>query len=205
MIMLRAAARFRRQVGRACPVMLLLASALSVSGPAAAGDYASRAVAGWTVAESADGNGCFLTREYDRAGRTTLLLGLEVDGTNHLTVLNANWSIAPKDRLQLAFRLSKGQFPKHFAVGIVADGKQGFVTSFGQQFPAYFAASPSLHILRGDVTVERLDLGGSGAAVAELRRCVDAQRAQTAPRAANKAGDIPRDPFAAQPERKRKR
>ena len=125
MIMLQAAVRSARQVGRAFPLTfsaaLLAGAALSASGPAAAGDYRSREVAGWTVAQSADGKGCFVTREYDRTGRTTLLLGLEVDGTNHLTVLNDNWSIAPKDRLELAFRLSKGRFPKHFAVGIVAE------------------------------------------------------------------------------------
>jgi hypothetical protein len=174
---------------------------------AIAADYATRDVGAWTVAASRDGKGCFLTREYDRTGETTLLLGLEVDGTNHLTVLNANWSIKPKDRLELTFRLSKASFPKHFAVGMASGGKQGFATSFGPKFPANFAASTSLDISRGDVPVERLSLDGSGAAVAELRRCVDGQRGKPAGAARQKksSNSIPIDPFSAGPERKSKR
>jgi hypothetical protein len=174
---------------------------------AIARDYATRDVGAWTVAASRDGNGCFLTREYDRPGETTLLLGLEVDGTNHLTVLNANWSIKPKDRLELTFRLSKASFPKHFAVGMASGGKQGFATSFGSKFPAHFAASASLDISRGNVPVERLSLDGSGAAVAELRRCVDAQRTKPAGTAREKksSDSIPIDPFSVGSDRKSKR
>jgi len=72
-----------------------------------------------------------------------MLIGLDIDGANRLSVLNANWSIKSKDRLTLNFRLSNSSYPAHFAVGIVSDGKQGFVTSFGAKFPAYFAASNS--------------------------------------------------------------
>ena len=124
------------------------------------------------MAPSKDGQGCFLTKVYDRPGDTTLLLGLDRDGTNHLTVLNSNWSIEPKQRLKLDFRLSKGGYAKHFAVGLASDGKRGFVTSFEPKFPAYFASSHMLAIARGDVPVERLPLDGSGAAVASLRQCV---------------------------------
>jgi hypothetical protein len=186
-----------------------VAFALAICGgaPAPAADYATRDIGSWTISASKDGKGCFLTREYDRTGATTLLLGLDSDGTNHLSVLNANWSIRPKDRLELTFRLSTSSFPKHFAVGMAADGKQGFVTSFGAKFPAQFAGSRALDIFRGDVPVERLSLEGSGAAVAELRRCVAAQRAKPAA-TADEAGDpdsIPKDPFAPAPERKRKK
>ncbi|MCC2977618.1 hypothetical protein LK533_13145 [Sphingomonas sp. PL-96] len=183
----------------ALTVAVLGAAALFASTQAVARDYTTRDVGGWTVAASRDGEGCFVTREFDRTGHTTLLLGLEVDGTNHLTVLNANWSIEPKERLELTFRLAKGSFPKHFAVGLASAGKQGFVTNFGAKFPNLFAASPSLDIFRGDVPVERLNLTGSGAAVAELRRCVEAQREKPAGKAAaeeRSSGSIPLDPFA---------
>jgi hypothetical protein len=199
----------RERKSRAVPTLAMLGfTALLAGTPAAAGDYTTRDVGGWTVAASRDGQGCFLTREFDRTGRTTLLLGLEVDGTNHLTVLNANWSIAPKERLELNFRLSKGSFPKHFAVGLASGGKQGFVTNFGAKFPSLFAASPSLDIFRGDVPVERLNLTGSGAAVAELRRCVAAQRGKPAGKASEEdksSGSIPIDPFSTGSGRKAKR
>lgn len=189
----------RRTVWRVMlPPVLGFALAVGVVAHAAAPDYATRDVGGWTVAASRDGKGCFVTREYDRTGQTTLLLGLEVDGTNHLTVLNANWSIKPRDELELTFRLSNGGFPEHFAVGIASDGKQGFVTSFGKAFPTHFGASRALHILRGAVTVEQLSLEGSGVAVTELRKCVAVQRSRPARKPAEKAPatSIPKDPFA---------
>ncbi len=180
-----------------------VAIGILASTQAAARDYAARDVGGWTVAASKDGKGCFLTKAYDRTGETTLLLGLETDGTNHLTVLNSNWSIKPKDRVELTFRLSDSSFPRHFAVGIASGGKRGFVTRFGRKFPSHFAASKALHIFRGEVPVERLSLEGSGAAVAELRRCVDAQRAKpTAASAKEPSDSIPKDPFAPDSERK---
>ncbi|WP_380786225.1 hypothetical protein [Sphingomonas sp. R86521] len=180
---------------------------LSIGAAASAQEYPARDVGDWTVAVSRDKNGCFLTREYDRAGKTTLLLGLDRDGTNHVSVLNANWSIKPRDELSLDFRLSSGGYAKHGAVGIAADGKQGFVTSFEAKFPGYFAASKAFDISRGDVAVERLNLEGSGAAVAALRECVGVLSAKPAagPAAKNRGERIPTDPFAPDQPRKRKR
>jgi hypothetical protein len=204
---LEGAGPLARAAARCAPTLSALAFVVAplASADAAARDYATRHDGGWTVTASKDGKGCFLTKEYDRG--TTLLLGLDADDTNHLSVLNANWSIAPKDRLELTFRLSNSSFPKHFAVGMAASGKQGFVTSFGTKFPTQFAASRALHIFRGDVPVERLSLDGSGAAVAELRNCVDVQRARPKAAADETApsDSIPKDPFAPAPQRKTKK
>jgi hypothetical protein len=193
----------------AWPGLLAMAYAIGLFGAdhADARGYATRDVGNWTVAAGKDGKGCFLTKEYERAGRTTLLLGLDTDGANHLSVLNANWSIKPKEPLKLDFQLSAGGYSKHFAVGMASEGKQGFVTNFEWRFPAYFAASKDLRISRGSTPVERLSLEGSGAAVAELRRCVEDQRAESATAASEKdePDDIPKDPFAPVAERKSKR
>ncbi len=190
--------------GTIVPAIVGLVAALAPAPAFAAPGYASRQVGGWTVAPSKDGKGCFLTRIYDRAGETTLLLGLDTDDTNHLSVLNANWSIKPKDKLKLTFRLSKGAYPRHFAVGLSSEGKRGFVTSFESKFPGYFATSATLDISRGEVPVERLSLTGSGAAVAELRLCVAAQRAKPVAKSGAKprADTIPLDPFAAESRHK---
>lgn len=181
-----------------------LLAGLFASAPAAAQEYSVRDVGGWTVAASKDGQGCFLTRTYEGRGSTTLLLGLDIDGSNHLSVLNENWSIKPKDRLKLTFRLSNGGYSDHPVVGMASDGKKGFVTNFDAKFPSHFAASKALHIYRGDVPVEQLGLDGSGAAVAELRRCVGIQAAKPAAGAREKgrSGRIPKDPFA--PDAKRR-
>jgi len=196
-----------RTTMRPAAFVLACAAGLGARDDASARDYAARTVAGWTVVASKDGKGCFLTRTYERNGGTTLLLGLDTDGTNRLSVLNANWSIKPKDRLKLNFRLSNSSYPAHFAVGIASEGKQGFVTSFGEKFPSYLAASDILHISRGTVPVERLSLDGAEAAVAELRNCVEDQRAKPAAPTGGKArsDDIPTDPFTPAPPRKSKK
>lgn len=186
--------------------LLGLTVALSPTGANAADkDGLPRKIGDWTLAVSEDGDGCFLTRIYDRPGDTTLLLGLDRDGSNHLTVLNANWSIKPKERLALDFTLTGGSYPKHFAVGLASDDQQGFVTSFEKPFPTYLARSQTLNIARGDVPVERLSLAGSGAAIAALRDCVTARKAPPAKttRSGDAADGIPRDPFAKAASRKR--
>lgn len=181
----------------------LLFAGLFAGAQAAAQDYPVRDVGSWTVAASKDKNGCFVTRTYEGNGGTTLLLGLDVDGSNHLSVLNDDWSIKPKDRWKLTFRLSRGGYPDHAVVGMASGGKKGFVTNFDAKFPAHFASSQALHIYRGDVPVEQLSLDGSGAAVAELRNCVALHaKAGAGAREPGRSDRIPRDPFA--PDAKRK-
>lgn len=180
---------------------------LAVLAPAPAAlaqGYAAKQIGGWTIAASKDGSGCFASREFPRPGRTTVLLGVNRDGSNHFSLLNENWSIRPQDRLTLTFRFSQGGYPDHQAIGIVADGKQGFVAAFDAKFPTAFARSRALHVDRGTTPVERLSLDGSGAAVAELRRCVEAQHGPDRTAGATDTG-IPRDPFAARGKRKERR
>lgn len=202
----------RRPAGlraRIRPALALFASIAALSAPAQAlaQEYPARDIGGWTVAASTDKKGCFVTRTYDGAGRTTLLLGLDMDDTNHLSVLNDNWSIRPKERLDLNFRLTTGGYSNHFAIGIASDGKRGFVTDFEPKFPAYFAASKALHISRGDVPVAQLSLDGSAAAIVELRRCVGIHRAAatSGAREEERSSSIPKDPFAPASERKPKK
>jgi hypothetical protein len=195
-------ARFRAPV-RSTFIPLALCGALFAGAYASAQEYSMRDVGGWTIAASKDKKGCFLTRTYDGPGATTLLLGVDIDGSNHLSVLNENWSIKPDDRLDLNFRLSNGGYSKHPVVGMASEDKKGFVTSFETKFISYFATSKALHIYRGDVPVEQLNLDGSGAAVAELQNCVGIFKAKTAAgaREEDRSDQIPRDPFA--PDAKR--
>ena len=194
--------RYRASVRVFIPFAVLTGVFGSV--PAFGQDYALRKVGAWTVAASRDQKGCFLSRTYDGAGETTLLLGLDIDGGNHLSVLNENWSIKPKDSEKLTFRLSNGGYPKQPVVGMASGEKRGFVTNFEPKFITYFGTSRTLHIDRGAVPVEQLSLDGSGAAVAELRRCVALYKAKgaTGARETGRSDKIPRDPFA--PDAKRK-
>lgn len=205
-----------RQAGRPIGVLIrrrsllllpVAGAALSVSGAAGAQEYATRDVGAWVVAPSSDRNGCFLTRSYGGARQTTLLFGLDTDGSNRLTLLNPNWSIREKEQLRLTYRFSNASFPKRAAIGIAANGKKGFVTSFGDTFPRTMATSTFLHVRRGDVPVEELTLDGSGAAVAELRKCVDVYRAAPAKvtKGTKDSERIPLDPFASGQRRDSKR
>lgn len=182
------------------PASLLSAFVLAATTPGApahAADYATREVGAWIVAVSSDEKGCFLTRSYADPRGTTLQFGLDIDGSNRLTLLNPNWSVRAREQLRLDFQLSNSAFPRHLAIGIAPGGKRGFVTDFGATFPRSFAASTFLKVRRGDVPVEELKLDGSGAAVAELRRCVDRQRSGSkGPVARDRGNRIPLDPFA---------
>lgn len=193
----RITAWFRAIVGSAFMPPLAF-TGLFASAAASAQDYSMRDVGNWTVAASKDKKGCFLTRTYDGPGKTTLLLGLDIDGSNRLSVLNDNWSIKETEQLKLNFRLTRGGYSEHPVVGIASDEQKGFVTSFEAKFPSYFAASRALHISRGDVPVEQLSLDGSGAAVAELERCVSLFKVRPEADAPEKgrSDGIPRDPFA---------
>ncbi|WP_231621965.1 hypothetical protein [Sphingomonas sp. Ag1] len=185
-----------------------MAIGLSAGSAASAQEYATRDVGDWTVAPSSDRSGCFLTRTYRGPRQTTLLFGLDTDGSNRLTLLNPNWSsIREKEELRLTYRFSGAAFPNRAAIGIAASGRKGFVTSFGDAFPRTLATSAFLHVRRGDVPVEELTLDGSGAAIAELRKCVDVYRATPAKatKAAKDDGRIPLDPFAAKQRRDSKR
>lgn len=174
-----------------------LLAGLFMSAAASMEPYAARRVGPWIVAPSGDAPGCFLTRQYAGEGGTTLLFGLDTDNSNHLSVLNDNWSIKPKARLALSFRLSGRRYPKQVAIGMASNGKRGFVAGFESTFPASFAASPFLYIDRGDVPVARLGLDGSGPAIAELRRCVSALKVKAKVRPSVKAtAGVPKDPFS---------
>ena len=102
------------------------ATLLSLAGTTFARDAAAPSPGGWVISRSEGGDGCFMSKSFDHPGATTLLFGLDGDGTNHLTVLNSHWSIKPRDRLKLDFRLTGGAYPGHFAIGLAADGKRGY-------------------------------------------------------------------------------
>ena len=185
------------------PYLFAVCATMLYSGLTVASERQPQKPSAWITSVSRDGKGCFVTKEFDRPGRTTLLMGIDIDGANRLTVLNENWSIKLRDRLELDFRLSNVSFPKHFAIGITSGQKKGFVTSFGGRFPTHFASSKFLQVFRGNVPVEQLSLDGSGTAVVELRDCVEARRKRPVVTSGKRGQpSIPKDPFARTPESK---
>ncbi len=190
--------RLRNIVGRAAVILLAVGAGPTLAAQASPDAYAVRSLGDWTLAPSSDAPGCFMTRDYAGAGGTTLLFGLDADGQNHLSVLNDNWSIKPKERLTLDFRLSNGRYLKQTAIGMTSDRKRGFVTRLPTKFTADLATSKFLNIDRGDIPVARLTLDGSAPAITELKRCIAAVSAP--PSAATAGGNddqtVPKDPFS---------
>ncbi len=189
--------RLPRVVRRAAALVVMGIGA-AIGTQAAAQGYGVRTQGAWTVAPSSDAPGCFMTRDYGGEGGTTLLFGLDADGRNHLSVLNDNWSIRPRDRLTLDFRLSNRRYRDQAAIGMASDGKRGFVTQFPAKFTTDFARSAFLYIDRGDVPVARLPLDGSAPALAELKRCIAAVSAEPAVDSSRASGAaaVPKDPFS---------
>lgn len=190
--------QFHQAVRGSAVLLLACVTGSAMAAPMEAERYAVRRQGAWTLAPSSDGSGCFMTRTYPGNGGTTLLFGLDAEGRNHLSVLNEKWSIRPKDRLTLDFRLSNGRYAKQAAVGMVSGGQPGFVTSFPIRFTSDFAASRFLYVDRGDVPVARLMLDGSAQAIAELKRCIAAVSTEPVARALtfDDGGPVPEDPFS---------
>jgi TonB family protein len=117
-----------------------------------------------------------------------------------LIVGNDGWSIEKGEKTDLVFGVNGRVYSDGVAVGVSEKfaSKKSFATKFGPEFLKDFAASPYLVILKGDVTVDRLQLRGSGAALAVAKRCLAKVRSDIAVAAAEKRkyADIADDPFA---------
>lgn len=177
--------------------LIVLGAAFLLPSHSYAAEYRTREIAGWEVSESSD-DSCYIGMEFEGEGSTLVVLSLEIDKTPYLLVSNYNWSINNKDKFKLNYELSNGVYEDHPAVGSKTGIRGGFITSFEERFPEYFAQSTYLHITRDGSIVDRLSLGGTAAAVGELRKCVAIVKARVDAEAREKArfAGIPKDPFS---------
>lgn len=153
---------------------------------------------GFDIGEGADY--CFLSSEYQGDGDTELMVSLKTDGTAMVVVQNYNWTAKEGERYDdISVHLSTANYGGGTALGVSNDGRHGFGTKVPGKFLDGLAASTYLHVYKGDAVVDRLDLKGSGAAVAMVRRCVATVKAEAdaEERKRRRFADIPKDPFAA--------
>lgn len=158
------------------------------------------AAGGWDIVQGDDS--CAITSEFQGPGDTELYLILNLDGSAILAVSNSQWSIQDKQELELSYHLNGTSYSGGKAVGITQSYiKKGFVTRFGPEFVADFIKSTYLHIYKGETVVDKLDLAGSGAGIAQARRCLSHVKALADAAAREKArwAHIPKDPFAGDP------
>lgn len=158
----------------------------------------AQTVAGWETFES-DGEMCGVGSDYEGDGETRLIVTINLEDRVALLASNYNWSAKEGEKYEgIEYILNGSSFGGGVAVGIETDLRKGFVTTFPVTFLNDFAAGTSLHIYKGDKAIDRLNLKGSGAAVAHLRRCIARLKAVRAAENREKAkfADIPKDPFA---------
>lgn len=83
--------------------------------------------------------------------------------------------------------------------GYISEGyRPGFTMKMPDTFLDKFASATGLKVYNGDILVDSLDLDGSAAAVASLRRCISAVKRQkeAEERERRRWEHIPEDPFA---------
>lgn len=175
---------------------LLAFSIAALAAPAAAADDVT--VAGWQVGE-VDGESCVMASDFEGDGETTLGVGLRTDGRVYLSLTNYNWSAVSDRVYNLAFALDGVSYSGGKSVGYVNSSKKGFITTLEPDFLQHFARSAYLTVRSEDgVTIDDLDLAGSAAALAQMRRCVAHLKSVADAEARDKArlAHIPQDPYA---------
>lgn len=158
--------------------------------------YHPREVAGWTVGSVEDeGGSCMMYMDYEGIPSTRLALIIDWDSNPSLMIKNRDWTVKKNEKYKIDYELSFGEYRDHPTLGW-DDG--GLYTKFDKNFSNHFAKSNYLNIYRDGIVIDKLSLKGSGAAVAELRRCVAhiQREADAINRERRKFDHIPSNPFA---------
>lgn len=183
----------------------LLVAATSIPAAAQDGDLVN--VNGWSVYNS--WNQCTLSTTFEGPGSTRFFLLTEPDEPSVLSISNSQWQSIEDKMPYPAVMFFDGKGVETKLIGL--NEKDG---AFEPGFTLYarsedtdwlldqLARSKNLSFYREGTLIDSLSLGGSSAAVAELRRCLSlTKRAIEANEAANREYDrrwkrLTGDPFA---------
>lgn len=152
---------------------------------------------GWNVGQLDDA--CAITSSFEGKGDSELTLFLNLDGTAGLHVTNAQWSAKKGEAYELSYIVNGHSYSGNsIGIGESYDSRKGFVATFPRSFVEDVRKSSNLVIKRGDVTVDRLSMDGSSAALLVAESCVSAVRAHVdaATREKRRFSNIADDPFA---------
>lgn len=177
--------------------MLVGATAMASTSSVPAHAKTWQSPGGWEIIDGDDN--CAIFREYEGKGETRLLVILFADGTSAATLSNTGWSASKNETYELAWDVNGMTYTgASVGVGDSYSTRKGFAGKFGGDFVDHIAAGTSLHVYRGDIVVDQLQLDGSGAAVAIAKRCLQTVRANIAAveREKQRFAHIPDDPFA---------
>lgn len=143
---------------------------------------------------------CLTYLEYEGPGSTELNVSIELDGSSVVLINNSNWSAKDNARYpDMEIAVDEWVYSGPGGRGYISGGyRPGFTMNMPDTFLDKFASEKSLKVYNGDTLVDSLNLEGSAAAVASLRRCISAVKRQreAEERERRRWGHIPEDPFA---------
>lgn len=149
--------------------ILGLAAAAAANGASAA-DWDS--VAGWDVHEI-DRSRCVVGRTFADPGATIVGLILSVDGEARIFASSPTWKTSAGAGVTASVALDDRTLIESGFVGVAERGRAGFVAAAPAAFLDSFASANALRLSAGaDGAARSLPLTGSGAGIAQLRRCV---------------------------------
>ena len=170
--------------------------------------------AGWRIFDK--DNFCYMGTTFEGPGDTDLVIGYTMDHSVFGAIHNSNWSVEENNAYNLVIRLDSQTYELK-ATGAASDGKKGLRFGGGGtvalDFMASVMAAKSMNFYLDNtngapptkdnvVTLDKLTLTGSSAALKIVMSCVDAitneqARAKAADEAYKKRWQaIPADPFA---------
>lgn len=152
----------------------------------------------WEMARAEDR--CLTRLTYEGPGSTELNVSIELDGSSAVLINNQNWSAREGVTYpEMEIVLDQWVYSGPGGLGYISSGyRPGFSMIMPVDFLETFAQAKSLKVYNGDTLVDSLDLEGSAAAVASLRRCLMAVQRQRAAeeRERRRWEHIPTDPFS---------
>jgi hypothetical protein len=153
----------------------------------------------WEVFQ--DSKSCGMTRAYEGPGETEMMVIDYASGEIRVMITNMEWSAKKGELYDISYVLNGTTYDGAEAVGTADRARKGFVSTFAAEFADDLARGSTLHVLLAGKEIERLPLGGTGAAMALVDQCLASLRAALAAAEREKAkrAHLPRDPFAPSP------
>lgn len=175
--------------------ILLAAAALLSAQSAVARDWPE--TGGWTIVQGE--TMCAMSNEFEGPGDSELFIVMGVDGIILMTDVNSEWTSVEGEIYDDITAVMDGTvYGGSRAVGAELDGKKGFTVKLDPTMLEAIGAGRSIHLYRGDLRMDHLNLSGTGAAIAMTRRCLADLRATraAAERETRRFSTLERDPFA---------
>jgi hypothetical protein len=148
---------------------------------------------------------CAMQEEFAGPGDSRLTIGRYTSQPDMVLVSvdNYNWSTTIDEKYQVKFDFGEFYYERT-ALGTRDGIHKGLVAAFpAKEFLDTFAAARRLHVYLKDDLIDRLTMDGSSAARQAFERCwayvVADERAKKRER--DRYSDLPKDPFAKQPEK----